>query len=89
MGLDIYPPAPGGLDFGEGRADLGQQVRNEEQHESGRRAASSVGLTIGMSVPGIRRPCLAGDASTTAGSSVRSTWPGAAVQPRAMRHRTR
>ena len=40
---------------------------------SGRGARNSAGLTIGISVPGIRRPCLVGEASTTAGSSVRST----------------
>ena len=37
---------------------------------SGRLAASWAGSATGMSVPGIRRPCLAGEASTTAGSSV-------------------
>ncbi len=40
---------------------------------SGRRAASWAGPTTGTSVPGIRRPCLAGEASTIAGNSVRST----------------
>ena len=34
---------------------------------------SAVGLTMGMSVPGMRRPCFAVDVSTTAGSRQRST----------------
>ena len=40
-------------------------------------------------VPGIRRPCLAGEASTTAGKSVRPLAPGAAARPRGRRHRSR
>jgi hypothetical protein len=30
--LDIHPSAAYGLDFGESRTDLGQQVRQEQQH---------------------------------------------------------
>ena len=40
---------------------------------SGSMARSSFGDTIGMSVPGIRLPCLAGDASATAASNFEST----------------
>ena len=46
---------------------------------SGFAARSSSGDTIGMSVPGIRLPCLAGEASATAASN-RESMPGAAEE---------
>ena len=58
--------------------------------QSGRRAASSAGPATGMSVPGIRRPCLAGEASITAGSSVAiHVAPGTAAPRPGMRRRSR
>ena len=53
----------------EPRADLGQQIGSVNSTRSGLAARSSSGDTIGMSVPGIRLPCLAGEASATAGAT--------------------
>ena len=54
------------------RTSVSRSARNSST-ASGWSALSRCGLTTGMSVPGIRRPCLAGEASATAGNSVRST----------------
>ena len=47
----------------------GKRSGSVRSTRSGFAASSSSGDTIGMSVPGIRLPCLAGDASATAASN--------------------
>ena len=44
------------------------------ERRADRQLESESGLTMGMSVPGMRSPCFAVDESTTAGRSRRSTW---------------
>ena len=57
-----------------GRAARTSAVRSETNSSttSGRAATSASGEMIGMSVPGIRRPCLSGEASATAVSRLAS-----------------
>ena len=66
------PPAAGRFD--RCSPDLRQQVGREGQREQQLRARtmSSSGLIVGIEVPSIRDPCLAGEASATAGR--RSLW---------------
>ena len=80
--LDVDPPAAGGLDLGKRGPDLGQQIGHEQQHLVGPFERECDGPTTGMSVPGIRRPSLAGDASTTAGNSDASTRPDSSATAR-------
>ena len=71
--FSIHPSAPGVFDLGKGPPDLGEQVRYEQENVVRTVRVSMAGLTMGMSVPGMRSPCFAVDVSTIAGKSRRST----------------
>ena len=65
------PPAPS--TSGKVARTSASRSGTKSSTASGRLAASWAGSATGMSVPGIRSPCLAGEASITAGRRSRST----------------
>ena len=69
----VHPRPPPASIWGRAARTSAARSETNSSTTSGRAATSASGAMIGMSVPGMRRPCLSGEASATAVSRLASS----------------